>query len=133
MDTRYATPLSNPFEGLPEDIDAVEHEPLFETGVQQVGIADWLKNNAHNIAFIAGNLLLAAGEYRVYDFALQNTGEAWKAWFAVLATFFPFILWEIAVQHAKASGLMRGVAWLGMAISCLATATAVRRLALISG
>ncbi|PKN94675.1 MAG: hypothetical protein CVU44_02375 [Chloroflexi bacterium HGW-Chloroflexi-6] len=117
MDTRYTTPISNPFEGLPEDIDAVEHEPLFETGVQQVGIADWLKNNAHNIAFIAGNLLLAAGEYRVYDFAMQNTGEAWKAWFAVLATFFPFILWEIAVQHAKASGLMRGVAWLGMAIS----------------
>ena len=69
MDTRYATPLSNPFEGLPEDIDAVEHEPLFETGVQQVGIADWLKNNAHNIAFIAGNLLLAAAEcLQVFQF-----------------------------------------------------------------
>lgn len=117
MDTRYATPLTNPFEKMPDNTDVVEHEPLFETGVRQVGIAEWLKSNAHNIAFIAGNGLLAAGEYRVFDFALQNTGEIWKAWFAVLATFFPFVLWEIAVQHAKANGLMRGVAWAGMIIS----------------
>lgn len=117
MDARYATPLTNPFEKMPENTDAVEHEPLFETGVRQIGIAEWLKSNAHNIAFIAGNGLLAAGEYRVFDFALQNTGEVWKAWFAVLATFFPFVLWEIAVQHAKANGLMRGVAWAGMIIS----------------
>lgn len=78
---------------------------------------DWLKDNAHNIAFATGNLLLAAGEYRVFDFVYLHTGEVWKGIFAVLASFVPFVLWEIAVQHAKASGVMRLVAWTGLLLA----------------
>lgn len=114
---RYATPLANPFAAQQDTEMEVEQEPLFESETSQTSIADWLKAQSPSLAFLAGNLLLAAGEYRVYDFAYQNTGETWKAVFAVLSTFFPFVLWEVAVQHAKASSLMRGIAWLGIAIS----------------
>jgi hypothetical protein len=114
---RYATPVANPFAPQQGTELEVEHEPLFESAVTQVGVFDWIKDKSPTLAFIAGNLLLAIGEYRVYDFALQNTGEVWKAWFSVSATFFPFILWEVAVQHAKASGMMRGLAWLGISLS----------------
>jgi len=118
MNARYQTPHANPFGNQPDDAEIeVQHEPLFESAVTQTGIADWIKAQSPTLAFLAGNLLLAAGEFRVYDFAYQNTGETWKAVFAVLATFFPFVLWEVAVQHAKASGLMRGIAWVGIAIS----------------
>ncbi len=118
MDARYATPLANPFAPQSGDTDIeVEHEPLFESATTQISAFDWIKDKSPTLAFIAGNLLLAAGEFRVYDFAYQSTGETWKAIFSVMATFFPFILWEIAVQHAKASGIMRGLAWTGLAIS----------------
>jgi hypothetical protein len=117
---RYTTPIANPFAVHQPDADVeVEHEPLFESAVTQIGAFDWIKDKSPTLAFIAGNLLLAIGEYRVYDFALQNTGEVWKAWFSVSATFFPFVLWEVAVQHAKASGIMRAIAWLGISISLL--------------
>ena len=117
MDARYTTPLANPF-ALQSDADIeVEQEPLFESGTTQISASDWIKDQSPALAFIAGNLLLAAGEYRVYDFAMQNTGEPWKAWFSVMATFIPFMLWEVAVQHAKASGIMRGIAWVGISIS----------------
>jgi hypothetical protein len=83
----------------------------------QKSIFDWVKEKSPAIAIIAGNLLLLAGEYRVYHFAYESSGEAWKGWFAVLATFFPFVLWEILVQHSKANGVMRALAWAGIVIS----------------
>lgn len=112
----YNTPVANPFEKSPGSDFELEQEPLFEAS-EKTTIMDWLKENAHNIAFATGNLLLAVGEYRVFDFVYLHTGETWKGIFAVLASFFPFVLWEIAVQHAKASGLMRLVAWSGLLIA----------------
>jgi hypothetical protein len=34
-----------------------------------------------------------------------------------MATFAPFLLWEILVQHSKANGVMRALAWIGIVIS----------------
>ncbi len=112
----YNIPVANPFEKSPGSDFELEQEPLFEES-EKATVMDWLKDNAHNIAFATGNLLLAAGEYRVFDFVYLHTGEIWKGIFAVLASFVPFVLWEIAVQHAKASGLMRLVAWAGLLIA----------------
>ncbi|MCG2785143.1 MAG: hypothetical protein L6461_08570, partial [Anaerolineae bacterium] len=65
MDARYATPLANPF-ALQSDADIeVEQEPLFESATSQISASDWIKDQSPALAFIAGNLLLAAGEYRV--------------------------------------------------------------------
>ncbi len=114
---RYNTPIATPFAPQPESAVEVEHEPLFETATNQVSIFDWIKDKSPAIAIVAGNLLLMAGEYRVYDFAYASTGETWKAWFAVLSTFLPFLLWEILVQHSKANGIMRAVAWIGIVLS----------------
>ncbi|NCP86763.1 MAG: hypothetical protein CO094_11295 [Anaerolineae bacterium CG_4_9_14_3_um_filter_57_17] len=90
--------------------------PIFEP----IATVDWqetLKNNAPALAFGAGNLLLLAGEYRVYAFAYDATGEIWKGIFAVMSSFLPFLLWEIAVQHKKANGIMRVISWVGIVIS----------------
>lgn len=87
------------------------------TPKQNIDIADWLKEHAPAIAFFAGNGLLLLGEVRVYDYALTQTGEVWKAWFAVLASFAPFVIWEIGVQHDKANAWMRLYSWIGMTIS----------------
>jgi hypothetical protein len=114
---RYETPIANPFAPQADTELEVQHEPLFETASVQTSIFDWVKEKSPAIAIIAGNLLLLAGEYRVYHFAYESSGEAWKGWFAVLATFFPFVLWEILVQHSKANGIMRALAWAGIVIS----------------
>jgi|GEM_PF-1913363 len=114
---RYATPVGNPFAPQADSELEVEHEPLFESASIQKSIFDWVKEKSPAIAIVAGNLLLLAGEYRVYHFAYESSGEAWKGWFAVLATFFPFVLWEILVQHSKANGIMRALAWAGIVVS----------------
>ena len=114
---RYETPLANPFAPQADTEIEVEHEPLFESASIQKSIFDWIKEKSPAIAIVAGNLLLMAGEYRVYHFAYESSGEAWKGLFAVLATFFPFVLWEILVQHSKANGIMRALAWAGIIIS----------------
>lgn len=78
---------------------------------------EWVKENAPQIAFWAGNILLVAGEWRVYDYVYNATGQAWKAVFAVLATFVPFLLWEFGAQHKKNTGGMVACAVVGMVIS----------------
>ena len=113
----YATPVANPYAPQTNSDIEVEHEPLFESVTSQISVFDWVKQKSPAIAIVAGNLLLLAGEYRVFDFAYKNTGEVWKAWFAVLATYFPFLLWEILVQHSKTNGVMRALAWAGIVIS----------------
>lgn len=83
------------------------------------GFSEWLKENAPALAVVAGNLLLMAGEYRVFDFVFSTTGEVWKGLFAVLATFVPFVLWEVAWQHPKGTTFMQALAIGGMFISLL--------------
>ena len=117
LQEQYNTPIASPYQQQRADADEIEREPLFETDLEKTSFIDSIKENAHTIAFAAGNLLLVAGEYRVYDFTYSNTGEVWKGVFAVFASFVPFLLWEIAVQHAKATGGMRAIAWIGMTLS----------------
>lgn len=84
---------------------------------KKTNFSDELKKHSPTIAFFAGNALLLLGEFRVYDYVHTLTGEPWKAWYAVGASFLPFVIWELAVQHDKATTLMRTFAWVGIVIS----------------
>jgi hypothetical protein len=72
---RYETPIANPFAPQADTELEVQHEPLFETASVQTSIFDWVKEKSPAIAIIAGNLLLLAGEYRVYHFAYESTAR----------------------------------------------------------
>lgn len=101
---------------------------------KRTDIGEELKKHAPQIAFFSGNGLLLVGEVRVWDYAISMTGDVWKACLAVLATFIPFVIWEIAVQHDKANALMRICAWTGMVISlALGVAIGIADFVMIDG
>jgi len=95
---------------------------------------EWIKNHAPALAFVFGNALLIAGEWRVFDYVMQATGEVWKAVYAVLSTFVPFLLWEFAAQHKKNTGWMIACAVVGLLISLgLGVAVGVADFVLVNG
>lgn len=81
--------------------------------------SNWFIENAPNIAFWGGNIILALCEIRVFDFAFRVTHDYALAFLAVFSTFIPFSLWEIMWQHKHASPFMQVLSVFGMAVSFL--------------